>query len=137
MQETKPSLPPATPPPPSTEPSSESETLLVELHELRELNEQLLAENSLARQELAAVNPVLLSFGAGVLRRVYNARSIRDIGLTQKTETDAYGASKQHELWAVQVDNQRVSDYLPPDQAEAALARTEHAWSNAITPPSR
>ena len=149
MPETKPSSPDE-PPPPNDEPPNPDWTEPSEpsvpnndaeqIEQLLQANAELQEELSLARRELAAVGPLLLSFGEATWRCILNARSIRSMSLRQ--EMEAYGSAHSGMVtlkpaWAVLVDEVMVTPYLPEQEAVDALAAAEAAWAEALSPPTQ
>ena len=111
-------------------------TELLELAEqLQTANAQLAAANEDLLRQVAQFADPLISFGAGVNRAVLNARSIRGMSLRELTEVDGLGVTQYKGTYGVMIDDLRVTEYLPPDQAQRELAQAEKIWRQALQPP--
>ena len=112
-----------------------AEQLQQQVEQLQAANSQLAAANVDLLQQIEQYADPLLSFGAGVHRAVLNARSIRGMSLTEQKEVDEHGLTHPRGKYAMTIDELRVSEYLPPDQAERELAQAEEIWRQALQPP--
>ena len=112
-----------------------NEQLIEQVEQLEAANSQLAQANAdLLRQVQQLADP-LISYGEGVNRAVVNARGIKGISLRELTEVDAIGVTQHKEIYGVMIDEMRVTEYLPPDQAKRELAQAEKVWTQALQPP--
>ncbi len=125
-----------------TEPDSNEELLALaeqlqqRIEQLQEANEQLHAQLKLAEQQLLADATPLICFGEGLLRRIVNAKAIKEVALNEDGTRESYTrAFVGNGTYAVTVDGSRVTEYMPAKDAMAAQKLIEARWEQALQPP--
>ncbi len=109
--------------------------LRTQVEQLQLANSQLAAANKDLLAQVRQYAEPLISYGAGVLRVILNARSIKGMSLRQEIEVDAHGAEQHKGTYRVMIDDLPVTPYLPPEQAERDLMQAEKIWLQALQPP--
>ena len=127
-----------------------------QFEQLLEANERLTTLNSRLREQLSSAQAQLASlssltarlteqqaatalvpFGEGPDKRWLSAKTIRVLWLQAQELPGQHGTKAQTGLFAVQVDELRVTDYLPRPAAERARDEVAAALNRVLVPPVR